>query len=417
VDSDGTAEPIRAERAAAALGADGYIGQFDAYRVVACAAVVLQHSLLWTVAGGNVVAWAFVMLLHFSRTAFFFLSSLLLTYTQLTRPRSTLSFWKRRFVQLGVPYLAWTTIYWVDTLLTAGGAPSRAWPLFWHDLVYGYYQLYFAAVLLQLYVVWPFLFRFLRARRHHGRVMAVSLFVALLLAADLHWPGAFGVVGHATVRVESMYPWARDPFTYQEQFVAGILVGLHLDQIGAFVRRWGRAVVTTGAALGVAATLWYLVAVWTGSSTGRASDLYQPIAFLWFTGAVAALECLTWWWWQRVGPRDGGPPGRWARVATKLSDLTSGIFFSHVLFITPVRSALDDWGIASHVGWAGTVALTYVATLGLAGGFTALVLKTPARWVLTGPLRAEQRRRLGTSSEERGAIRAHELAGAGATVP
>jgi hypothetical protein len=35
---------------------------------------VLQHSLLW-VAAGSTTAWAFVMLLLFSRTAFFFLTS------------------------------------------------------------------------------------------------------------------------------------------------------------------------------------------------------------------------------------------------------------------------------------------------------------------------------------------------------
>ena len=42
--------------------------------MIACAAVVLQHSLLWTVAAGIVAPWALVMLLHFSRTAFFFLT-------------------------------------------------------------------------------------------------------------------------------------------------------------------------------------------------------------------------------------------------------------------------------------------------------------------------------------------------------
>src|SRR5579875_230692 len=132
----------------------GYLGQFDSYRVIACCAVVLQHSLLWTVAGGLVVPWAFVMLLHFSRTAFFFLSAFILTYAQITRPRSTKDFWKRRYIQLGVPYLVWTLIYFVDTLLTVHGSSSQAWSLAWHDLVYGYYQLYFAVVLFQLYLVW-----------------------------------------------------------------------------------------------------------------------------------------------------------------------------------------------------------------------------------------------------------------------
>ncbi len=65
--------------------------------------MVLQHSFLWTLAYGNVAGWAFVMLLHFSRTAFFFLSAFVLTYTQNTRARSAVEFSRRRLVQLGVP--------------------------------------------------------------------------------------------------------------------------------------------------------------------------------------------------------------------------------------------------------------------------------------------------------------------------
>src|SRR6202050_1466818 len=140
----------------------GYIGQFDSFRVIACCAVVLQHSLLWTIAAGNTPAWAFVMLLHFSRTAFFFLAAFLLTYSQIHRPRSTSGFWRRRYVQIGVPFLAWTVIYWVFTMVS-DGTWNQAWPLLWNYVVFGYYQLYFVVVLLLLYLVFPLLLRAIRA--------------------------------------------------------------------------------------------------------------------------------------------------------------------------------------------------------------------------------------------------------------
>ena len=41
------------------------------------------------------------------------------------------------------------------------------------------------------------------------------------------------------------------------------------------------------------------------------------------------------------------------------------------------------------------VAVTFVLTMGSAALFTALFLHTPLRWVLGGPVRAEQRARLG----------------------
>jgi peptidoglycan/LPS O-acetylase OafA/YrhL len=379
----------------------GYLGQFDSYRVVACIAVVLQHSLLWTLAAGNVAGWALVMLLHFSRTAFFFLSAFLLTYAELTRPRSTLAFWRRRYVQLGAPYLAWTVVYWIYTLIDRGGTAGHSLELLGRYTVFGYYQLYFCVVLFQLYLVFPFLLRLLRRSHHHGRIMTASLGLAHLLAADIHWPGYFGPIGHATVWIEQYWPWARNIVTYQEQIVASILIGLHFDQVRAFVERWYREVIRGAVAVGVVATLWYLGAVWTGSPTGGASDLYQPIAFVWFTSAVAALECGTWWWYRRT--LTGHPPHSQVRSAEYLAGLTGGIFFSHVLVLDLVRTGLADLGISAHLGWAVNVMILCSLTLAISGVFVALVLRTPLRWVLAGPVRAEQRARLNGNLSDMGA--------------
>ena len=370
----------------------GYISQFDSFRVIACCAVVLQHSLLWNVQAGNTTAWALVMLLHFSRTAFFFLAAFLLTYSQITRPRSTLGFWHRRYVQIGIPFLVWTLVYWVFTMIT-GNAWDHAWSLLWNYTLYGYYQLYFVVVLLLLYAVFPALLRVIRASSHHGAIMLGSLLFALLLAADLHYTSSFGVVGQWTLDIASKWPWARNPITYQEQFVAGILVALHFDEVRSFVERWYRQVIAGAVLMGAIATMWFLIAVWTGSPTGRASDLYQPVAFLWFTAAVAALECGAWMWWRHSARHPGRAPGFFS--AEYLAGLTGGIFLSHVLFINLVRTWLGDAGITPHLGWAGTVAVTFVLTIGSAAVFTALMLRTPLRWALTGPVRAEQRARLG----------------------
>jgi hypothetical protein len=273
------------------------------------------------------------------------------------------------------------------------GAWNQAWPLLWNYTLYGYYQLYFVVVLLLLYLVFPPLLRAVRASSHHAALMAGSLLFALVLAADLHYTSSFGVVGDWTRDIASKWPWARNPVTYQEQFVAGILVALHFDEVRAFVERWYRQVIAGAALMGIAATLWYLIAVWTGSTPGRASDLYQPIAFLWFTAAVAALECGAWMWYRRRRRRPVRASGVFS--AEYLAGLTGGIFLCHVLFINLVRTALGDTGLTAHLGWAGMVAVTFVLTLGSAALFTSLILRTPLRWVLGGPVRAEQRARLG----------------------
>ncbi len=165
-----------------------------------------------------------------------------------------------------MPFLAWTGIYWVFTIVL-DGSWNRAGTLLLRDLVYGYYQLYFVVVLLLLYLVFPPVLRAVRSTSHHGAIMAASLLFALLLAADIHFTASFGVLGDWTRRIETVLPWSRDPITYQEQFVAGILVALHFDEVRAFVERWYRQVIAGAVLMGVVATLWYLVAVWTGSPT------------------------------------------------------------------------------------------------------------------------------------------------------
>ncbi len=135
----------------------------------------------------------------------------------------------------------------------------------------------------------------------------VGLF-ALALAADLHYTQYFGVVGRR-------HPLDR----------IGLALGPGPHHLPGAVRGGGpgRPALRPGPAIrgaalapghrrsawssGVVATMWYLIAVWTGSDTGHASDLYQPVAFLWFTAAVAALECGTWAWYRRQVRRADRP--------------------------------------------------------------------------------------------------------------
>ena len=204
-----------------------------------------------------------------------------------------------------MPFLVWTGIYWVFTMIISNSW-DQAWSLLWNYLVYGYYQLYFVVVLLQLYAVFPWLLRALRCELASRAIMVGSLLFALLLAADLHYTQYFGVVG-VDHSIASMWPWARNPITYQEQFVAGILVALHFDEVRAFVERWYRQVIAGAVVMGVIATLWYLIAVWTGSPPAMPRTSTSRSPFLWFTAAVAALECGTWIWWRHsdapVAPR------------------------------------------------------------------------------------------------------------------
>ncbi len=81
----------------------GYLEMFNLFRVVACAAVLAQHSFIWTDMAHNDIGTGFITMLHFTRNAFFFLTGLVVCYAQITRPRSLWGFWTRRYLQIGVP--------------------------------------------------------------------------------------------------------------------------------------------------------------------------------------------------------------------------------------------------------------------------------------------------------------------------
>lgn len=404
-----------------ALPPAGYLTMIDFCRVAVCFSVLLQHSFLWTDMTGNVTGTATITMLHFTRGAFFTLSGLVVCYAEITRPRSTWGFWKRRYVQIGVPFVAWTCIYVVYTMLTSNVGWSQVGTVLWYDLRYGFYQLYVVIVLFQFYLIFPVLFWLLRATRRHVLILSISAAVALFIGADLHYDPHWGVVGHDVHVIGNVWPWGRNLLSYQLYFIAGAIVAFHIEQILAFLQRWHRWVLAASAAVGVATLLWYLSDIWGGTGTGTASDVFQPIAVIWGLGATAGIFTLSWMWWRRraagvggvggAGSPDGpGRPTRWFSI-THLAELTGGIFLSHVLFIELIRSALySNFVGGAHLPWPITVLIFYVGTLSAAVAFVSVIVRTPLRWVLGGPVRAEQRKRI----DEVSAARTSRLNGGGA---
>ena len=368
----------------------GYLEMFNLFRVIACLAVLGQHSFIWANMSGNFVGTGFIIMLHLSRTCFFFLTGLVVCYAQITHPRPLFGLWKRRYWEVGVPYLAWTGIYLIFTLITADASWNEAVAFLRHNLPLGFSQMYFIIVIFQFYLLFPLLLKLLRATRHHGRVMAVSIGLALAIAVFEYYPTLFSPANRITHAINAAIPVSRDFLTYQEFFIAGMLFALNLDRVLEFVSRRYRQILVATAVVGVAEVLWYMFSVWSGDSLARASDIYQPSADLWCLAAIAGLFSLSWWWDQRTGassrlPRRSLPPMAY------LAGLTGGVFFAHTLFIDLIRSTLDRTGLRTSLPWEAIVAILFVGTVACTGTFIALILRTPLRWVLGGPVRSEQR--------------------------
>ena len=307
-----------------------------------------------------------------------------------TTPGRRADFWRRRYTQVGVPYLAWTGIYLIFSLITINASWDEVGVFLRHNLLLGFSQMYFVIVIFEFYLFFPLLMKLLRAVDHRW-VLAGSLGFAVLIGLFLHYPSVFSPLSNANQTINQILPWGRDILVYQEFIIIGMLAAFHLDEVIGFVSRHYRRIFIGTGLVGILMVLWYMVSVWTGSSVERASDIYEPQAALWCLAAVAGIFTLSWWWQQRTtGVRRHGT-GRTLPSVAYLAGLTGGIFFAHTIFINLIRSELTRSGLRAHLPWEATVIILFVGTVSLTGIFVALVLRTPLRWVLGGPVRSEER--------------------------
>jgi len=170
-----------------------------------------------------------------------------------------------------------------------------------------------------------------------------------------------------------------------------MLVAFHLGEVVGFVSRHYRRIFVGTGAIGVLMVLWYMISVWSGSTVERASDIYEPQAALWCLAAIGGIFSLSWWWHQRTVQSRRESTRTTLPLTAYLAGLTGGVFFAHTIFIDVIRSELTTSGLRAHLPWEATVAILFVGTVLSTGALIALVLHTPLRWVLGGPVRSEER--------------------------
>ena len=152
------------------------LDQVDAMRPLKQVGVVSTHTIItFAPAGAAVLSNATLLLLHVSREVFFFISACMLTYAYAGLQRAGWgTFYWRRFVSVGVPYLCWSLIYflWFPYVLRDADyadTASSALAHLGHQLYFGYNHLYFLIVIMEFYLLFPLVLWLLRRTKgHHG---------------------------------------------------------------------------------------------------------------------------------------------------------------------------------------------------------------------------------------------------------
>ena len=234
----------------------------------------------------------------------------------------------------------------------------------------GYYQLYFLLVIMQFYLVFPFVLMLLRRTRgHHGLVIAVAAAAQIAITICGHWD----LLPALMERYDQ-----QDALSYLLYLIGGSVVAFHLDEVHDWVCGHARLIVALTVAAALAAEGIYFLAL-HGVTTvlGSGSDFLQPSVIPFNIGAIAC--------GYLAGVALARPSrSRWAKAGVRAGvDDAFGIYLSQMVFITAL--VWLGWGrLSSVVPWPLLCAASVAIIFGCCIALTAVLARTPLAVPLTG---------------------------------
>ena len=288
----------------------------DWARAVGMLAVVMIHaSSTFALRWSRFTFWGVTPALlcnqasRFAVPLFFLLSGLGLGLGQ--RKVKLPDFWLRRLRRVGLPYLLWTLFYFFwnhrgpaffSSLGELGGA------LLWGSADS---HLWFIAVLLQLYLLYPLLR--LCMDRLEGLTLAVSFLLSLFCTLVIYVP--LPLTGWWRPQLWRLFP------TWLFYFALGMAVTPErLEKLTAFAERRALPLALFVLASG-------LVYTWDAGNSGNL-DSIKPQLFL-FAPLVFAALLGSRKWLKRLPAAE--------KTVTFLSEKSMTVYFSHVFFLTCLR--------------------------------------------------------------------------------
>jgi len=361
-----------------ATARSSHVYPVDMVRVLTFGAVIAVHTISTVNPLDSVPGDAVVMLLHFTREAFFFLTAFVLVHRYRDDAVRARPFWRRRFLLVGVPYVVWSLIYSAIGLAAAPQPVGEATLTVLRSLSNGmaWFHLYFLLVSLQFYLVFPLFQWLLRVTRgRHVVLLAVSAALQVVIDLGLHDPAPTGL--HA-----ALAPYLGSfVFSYQFFLVLGGLAALHRARCDAWIRRHPRMVLAAFVVTGLAAEGQYLWSLRHGIGAELASDVFQPVMIPWSVAVVAVYYALGAAWADR---RTGGFASRFVERA---ADRSFGVFLVHPLILW-LLTAAGPTSPAQLVPAPWNSVAAYLVAVASSLVIVELVRLTPLSLAMTGKRRA-----------------------------
>ncbi|HOI12332.1 MAG TPA: acyltransferase [Methanoculleus sp.] len=320
----------------------GYLRGFAALAVIA-----VHVSMNFTlIPGVTLLALANVfvyVVTHFAVPVFIFISGWVLA-ARYSGDYSLREFYRRRAWRILPPYLFFTALYLlvaVEGTFEFAGVPSPERVTEALLLGTGAYHLWFFALIIQLYLLFPLIVRGYDLFDRFGAALPLLLSLLFLLAlwnTGAHLMGAYLGPEWYTVLIR-LFP------SHLFYFVLGIHVARHTEGFRSTVRSlsaaWVLAAAGAGALLG---GIWVAAVLHYGSFSGSSLAvfcIYRILEPLYYVPVIAVLVLAAW--------RLDGGGGRTAGASRSFGEHSYGIYLIHPLVIAAVAAA---WTSLTGLTWA-----------------------------------------------------------------
>jgi peptidoglycan/LPS O-acetylase OafA/YrhL len=361
------------------------LDHIDAMRPVKQAAVISTHTLIFFAPyGAGLSVAGLIMLTRFSRDAFLFVSACMLTYSYRELSKFKVGqYFKRRFIAVGIPYLAWTVIYYFYTsanpIKTApyytfhdsGVFTNAGLHYFLHLLDSGYYHLYYLIVIMEFYVLFPLLLMLIRRLgRWHAQIAIVAFLwqIGFGIVLNMHVFG-FRLSGVLQTRLITSYPI---------YLIGGMIVALHLDVIHDWIVTHARIIL---AMTFVSALVAEVLLYWSHHATlpdflHTGSNVFGAAVVPFNVGAILCVYLLG---VHLVSPKRSDV----TRAAVQSgSDNSYGVYLSQMLWIPFLLRLRNHFNL--HWPWPISVLTALILVYFMGFIFTALIARTPLAKAVTG---------------------------------
>ena len=315
---------------------------------------------------------------RFGSPIFMMVSGLVLFYNYRSLDEFDIKkFYKKKFKFILIPYIIWSTIYFIYTSYINGlSITGRRLIGLGRGILLGesFSHLYFIFLIFQFYIILPLLIKYLAKPMEEKPFRVFTLFfifqgMVLIYGYYFKNPNATGIIG-----MFNLYYW-KTLFSWCFYFIAGGLIGIHYHETVKYIEENINKIF-----LGyIIVTIIYIGQVYMNIWANGGRDFYdrfgsiRPQTMIY---AIFTMPVLIWLTRKMVGKFNG---------LKNFGTYSFGIYFSHPLILETLKRNLMGY-FPNHIGFSRLSSIVLICGLGLVLTFVFVLLigTLESRWILIG---------------------------------